>query len=147
MPGCKESVMGAPYSKTFLVGWGDLDANGHMANTAYWDYAATTRFSFFAEQGFPAPKFRELQIGPVVLKEEVEFFKEVLFLQELTVTFFIEHISDDGAKMKIANEMFNAKGEKVAILRTYGAWLDLKTRKISPPPSELLEIMKKLIPS
>jgi acyl-CoA thioester hydrolase len=32
----------------FTVVWGDLDANQHMRNTAYLDYAAQSRFIFLA---------------------------------------------------------------------------------------------------
>ncbi len=39
------------YYKEFLAGWGTMDVNGHMANTAYLDLAADVRMAFFAEHG------------------------------------------------------------------------------------------------
>ena len=39
------------YSKLLHVGWRDVDANGHMRNTAYLDLAADTRMFYFAENG------------------------------------------------------------------------------------------------
>lgn len=46
-------------SKQFLAGWGTMDFNGHMANTAYLDLAADVRMAFFAEHGFPPSEFRQ----------------------------------------------------------------------------------------
>jgi len=34
------------YSKPFIAGWGDMDSNGHMRNTAYLDRAADVRMAW-----------------------------------------------------------------------------------------------------
>jgi len=39
------------YARQFLAGWGTMDSNGHVANTAYLDLAADARVAFFAEHG------------------------------------------------------------------------------------------------
>ena len=46
------------YEKSFEVSWAQLDANNHMANTAYLDICVDVRFSYFASQGFVASEFR-----------------------------------------------------------------------------------------
>ena len=58
------------YAKEFIAGWGTMDFNGHMANTAYLNLAADVRMAFFAEHGFPPSEFRRLALGPVIRKEE-----------------------------------------------------------------------------
>ena len=45
------------YVRTFLAGWGTMDFNSHMANTAYLDMAADVRMAFFEEHGFPVAEF------------------------------------------------------------------------------------------
>ena len=65
------------YVKTLYAGWADMDFNGHMRNTAYLDKAADVRQMFLAENGFPVEEFLRLRIGPVVMKDELEYFKEV----------------------------------------------------------------------
>ena len=45
------------FSKTFHVGWGDLDSNAHMKNTAYLDKAVDVRMMFFQEHGFTMHEF------------------------------------------------------------------------------------------
>ena len=63
-----------------------MDFNSHMKNTAFLDKAADVRMMFFAENGFPVGEFSRLRLGPVVMKDEVEYRKEVGLLQEITVT-------------------------------------------------------------
>jgi acyl-CoA thioester hydrolase len=75
------------YAKEFLAGWGTMDFNGHMANTAYLDLAADVRVAFFAEHGFPPSEFRRLAIGPVIRKDEIEYFREVGLHDGVTVTY------------------------------------------------------------
>jgi len=69
------------YSKEFIAGWGTMDFNSHMANTAYLNLAADVRMAFFADHGFPPSEFRRLAIGPVIRKDELEYFREVGLLR------------------------------------------------------------------
>src|SRR5262245_41248760 len=65
------------FARDFVAGWATMDFNGHMANTAYLNLAADVRMAFFAEHGFPPGEFRRLAIGPVIQKDELEYFREV----------------------------------------------------------------------
>jgi acyl-CoA thioester hydrolase len=132
------------FVKEFAVGWGDLDGNAHMRNTAYLDAAATTRFSFFSDNGFSVARFHELQLGPVVLKDEVRFFKEMRLLDKFNVGFLLDGMNADGSLFRLVNEVTRADGVKSAVVTTQGAWFDLVKRKIMPPPPELLAVMKQL---
>ena len=75
------------YARQFLAGWRMMDFNGHLANTAYLDLAADVRVAFFAEHGFPPTEFRRLAIGPVVRKDELEYFREINLHETVTVTY------------------------------------------------------------
>jgi hypothetical protein len=68
------------YQKTFLAGWGDMDFNSHMRNTAYLDKSADTRMVFFSEHGFPMSEFVRLKIGPVIIKDEMGIVESQDFL-------------------------------------------------------------------
>lgn len=57
------------YAKTLFAGWGDMDFNAHMKNTAFLDKSADVRMMFFAENGFSVEEFSRLRIGPVVMKD------------------------------------------------------------------------------
>jgi acyl-CoA thioester hydrolase len=125
------------YSKQFLAGWGTMDLNGNMGNTAYLNLAADVRMAFFAEHGFPPSEFRRLEIGPVVKKEEIEYFREIGLHDTVTVTHAVLAMSADGARFTIENEIFTAAGERAAIVRSTGGWLDLRARKLVAPPPAL----------
>src|SRR6185436_4113800 len=129
--------METPYLKEFAVGWGELDANNHMGNTSYLDIAATTRFSFFAQHGFPASRFRELGFGPIVFKDEIEYSREMMLLESFTVNFLQDGINHDGSVFRIVNEFMNARGERIARILSHGGWFNLTKRKLQAPPPEL----------
>jgi acyl-CoA thioester hydrolase len=126
------------YAKPFVAGWGTMDFNGHMANTAYLDLAADVRMAFFSEHGFPPSEFRRLAIGPVIKKDEVEYFREVGLHDTVTVTYAVLAMSPDGARFVVENEFWSAAGERAARVRSTGGWLDLKARKLVAPPPALL---------
>jgi acyl-CoA thioester hydrolase len=133
------------YARQFLVGWRMMDFNGHLANTAYLDLAADVRVAFFAEHGFPPTEFRRLAIGPVVRKDELEYFKEITLHETVTVTHAALAMSPDGERFTLENEVFNATRERAAIVRSTGGWLDLHARRLVVPPPSLIDAMR-LVP-
>jgi acyl-CoA thioester hydrolase len=128
------------YAKQFLAGWGAMDMNGHMANTAYLNMAADVRMAFFLEHGFPPSEFRRIALGPVVRKDELEYFREVGLHDAVTVTYALLAMSADGARFVIENEIWSAGGERAAVVRSTGGWLDLRARKLVAPPADLLAV-------
>jgi len=126
------------YAKEFLAGWRTIDMNGHMANTAYLDLAADVRMAFFAEHGFPAGEFRRLAIGPVIRRDEVEYFREVGLHDTVTVTYAALAMSADGARFVVENEIWLQSGTLAARVRSTGGWLDLRARQLVAPPDALL---------
>jgi acyl-CoA thioester hydrolase len=138
------SPFGDRYAREFLAGWGFMDFNGHMANTAYLNLAADVRMSFFAEHGFPPDEFRRLAIGPVIRKDEMEYFREVGLHDTVTVTHAALALSPDAARFIIENEIWSAAGERCARVRSTGGWLDLRARKLVMPPPALAEAMRQI---
>ena len=132
------------YSKTLLASWADMDFNSHMRNTAFLDKSADVRMMYFAENGFAASEFSRLRLGPVVMKDEVEYRKEVHLLQEITVTFATAGQSEDGSRFLIRNEIFALDGTLCARVTSSGGWLDLSARKLVPPPEALRNAMNSL---
>lgn len=128
------------YSKEFLAGWGAMDFNSHMANWAYLNLAADVRMAFFAEHGFPPSEFRRLGLGPVMRKDELEYFREVGLHETVTVTYTVLAMSPDGARFVVENEIWSAAAERAATVRSTGGWLDLRERKLVAPPPGLLAV-------
>lgn len=126
------------YARRFLAGWGTMDFNGHLANTAYLDLAADARMSFFSEHEFPPSEFRRLGIGPVMRKDEIEYFREINLHEMVTVTCAVPAMSADGSRFVVENEIWSSAGERAAIVRSTGGWLDLRLRQLVRPPPALL---------
>jgi len=134
----------AAYRREYEVAWGDLDANAHLRNTAFFDYAAQTRFAFFAENGFPAERFQELRIGPVAIEERIRYVRELKLLEQFTVDLRLVSASEDGARFELENRFFRPDGARCAVLTTSTAWFDLDARRVIPAPADLRAAMDRL---
>ena len=132
------------YVKKLYAGWADMDFNSHMRNTAYLDKAADVRQMFLIEHGFPIEEFMRLRIGPVVMKDELEYFKEVGLQQEITVTYALAGHAPDGSRFLLRHEIFRSDGKLAARVTSTGGWLDLAQRKLIAPPPPLLAAMNSL---
>ena len=132
------------YEKTFVAGWGDMDFNSHMRNTAYLDRSADVRMMYFSEHGFPVAEFMRLRVGPVILKDEVEYFKEVQLLETLKVTLSQAGQAEDGSRFLLRNEIYRRDGKQVARVTSDGGWLDLSSRRLVVPPESLLKAMQSI---
>jgi acyl-CoA thioester hydrolase len=132
------------YTKKLYAGWADMDFNSHMKNTAYLDKAADVRQMFLIEHGFPVEEFLRLRIGPVVMKDEVEYFKEVGLQQEITVTYALAGHAPDGSRFLLRHEIFRSDGKLAARVTSVGGWLNLVERKLVAPPPTLLAAMNSL---
>ena len=132
------------YAKVLVAGWGDMDFNGHMRNTAYLDKSADVRMMYFSENGFPMIEFVRRRLGPVVMKDEVEYFKEVGLLAQLRVTLSNAGLSGDGSRFRVRNEFFRLDEIVAAKVTSAGGWLDLSTRKLVAPPEALLRALQAL---
>jgi acyl-CoA thioester hydrolase len=129
---------------TLFAGWGDMDFNAHMKNTAYLDKSADARMLFFAEHGFPMSEFVRLRIGPVILKDELEYFREVGLLERLRVTTSLAAVAVDGSRFRIRNEFFREDRKAVARVTSAGGWLDLDARRLVVPPAALVTALRAL---
>ncbi len=132
------------FSKTFHVRWGDVDFNAHMRNTAYLDLCVDVRMMYFAEHGFSMREFERLRFGPVVMKDELEYFRELRLLETVTVTLELAGVNADVSRFRLRNEFFHADGELVARVTSAGGWLDLAARKLTAPPEKLAEVIRML---
>ena len=126
------------------VSWAHLDANGHMANTAYLDIAVDARFQYFFTCGVPPGDFACMRIGPVVQRDEVDYFKELHFLQSVKVDFTLAGISADASRYRIRNEIRRSDDVLCARVTTLGGWFDLTLRKLIAPPDKLAEALRAL---
>ena len=132
------------YTKKLYAGWADMDFNSHMKNTAYLDKTADVRQMFLIEHGFPMEEFLRLRVGPVVMRDELEYFREVGLQQEITVSYALAGHADDGSRFMVRHEIFRADAKLAARVTSTGGWLSLDERKLIAPPPALLAAMNLL---
>ena len=132
------------FTRTLYARWGDMDFNGHMKNTAYLDASADVRMMYFAEHGYSMRNFEELRFGPVILRDELEYFRELRLLEPVVVTLCCTGLSEDLSRFRLVNEFVREGGGRVARVTSTGGWLDLAARKMKPPPEGLGKLMQEM---
>ena len=132
------------YHKEFEIRWSDIDANRHLANSAYMNFMSHTRMAFLMENGFGQKQLAELNIGPVVFYEHIYYFKEVFAGKPVTVTLQLKGLSADGMFFEFLHNIYNHKGEHCASCEMLGSWIDLKERSLTILPNYLIENLEHL---
>lgn len=130
------------FSVKFTSRWADFDPNNHMRHSAYTDYAAEARVRMFNEYGLNLMEFNKLNIGPILFREETIFRREIRLSEDIRVEVFLKGISENGERFKFSHKIFKTEGSLAAEVEIYGAWLDLKTRKLTNPQKIVLEALK-----
>ena len=133
--------MSQTVSFPFQVTWADLDSNRHLRNTGYFDYAAQSRFLYFASCGFGPAKFAESGIGPAVITETIRYRKELGFLEEFRVDLLCGGTNATQERFEFVNRFMGADGVMHAELKTRFVWFSLRQRKPATPPQQLLDAM------
>lgn len=132
------------HKTTVIAGWGDMNVNGHMSNTAYLDKSADLRMLYFASQGFPMTEFARLRFGPVVMKDELQYFREVNLLESVESLLSLAGLSPDGSLFRLRNDFRRADGQPCARITSECGWLDLAERRLRHPPEKLLAALRDL---
>lgn len=130
------------YAKTFEIRWSDLDANRHLANSAYINFMSHTRMGFLMENGFGQEQLSHFNIGPIVFYEHVYYFKEIFAGHPVTVTLELNGLSEDGMYFEFIHKIYDHKGRNCASCEMMGAWIDLEERKLTALPKELYTQME-----
>lgn len=130
------------YKKQFEIRWSDVDANRHLANSAYVNFMSHTRVAFFEDHNFSLSNLAKYDISPVIFHEHIYYFKEAFLGTPITVSLEVSGLSDDGMFFKIEHNFYNQKGENLAHCEVLGAWINLKSRSLTPLPQYLLSEME-----
>lgn len=77
------------FEQMLTVGWRDLDANAHMANTAYLDKSVDVRIAYMSSRGIPMAELRRRQVGPFAMRDELEY-RDDLAAQVLTLGAWVD---------------------------------------------------------
>ncbi len=113
----------------------EIDVMGHVNNAKYLEYMEWGREDWYNQAELPFDRFTEMNIGTVTVNININYRKEALLGQHLTIktrplkvgrtSYVLEHI------------MENEQRERVADAEVVSVTIDLKTRKSVPVPEEL----------
>ncbi|WKD85990.1 1,4-dihydroxy-2-naphthoyl-CoA hydrolase [Polaribacter huanghezhanensis] len=132
------------FTVTFKTKWADFDANRHMRHTAYNDYAAEVRVRYFKEHGMSIEDFAKENLGPILFKEETNFYKEIHIGEDITVNLTLKALSKNLERWKLQHQIFNEADKLAAQVNVYGAWIDLEKRKLSAPSEKFKDLFSSL---
>ena len=132
------------FSKKIQIRWADIDANRHLRHSAYYDYGATLRMAFFSENGLSTEKLEDLQIGPILFREEAIFRREIKLEDEIEVDVALVCATANYNRWRLRHNFTKADGGLAAIINIEGAWIDLVKRKLTIPGEFVQSIFEKL---
>lgn len=132
------------YIKEFEIRWSDLDANRHLANSAYINFMSHTRMEFLMENGFGQAELARYNIGPVIFYEHVYYFKEVFAGKPVKVSLKLKGLSEDGRYFEFIHNFYDHMGQNFASCEMMGGWIDLKERKLTALPPALYKNLNSL---
>src|SRR5579859_3406380 len=122
------------FSLPIQIRWSDIDQNRHLRHSAYYDYGAMVRVSCFTEQGLTTLKLEELNIGPILFREEAVFKREVKFEDKISVDMQLLKSLPDFSRWSIRHHFYKDDKTLAATLNLDGAWIDVARRKLAVPP-------------
>lgn len=127
---------GTVFTLPIALRWADLDPNGHVRHSVYYDWGAMTRVAFLDRQGVGLHWMATHQIGPVLFREEAKFLREIRHGDELVMDLRLAGATPDGRKWRMRHRILRG-ADLAATVEVDGAWLDLAARKIATPPAEM----------
>jgi acyl-CoA thioester hydrolase len=135
--------MAQQFSTTMQIRWADIDANGHLRHSAYFDFGATARMTFMSENGLTIGKLKELDIGPILFREEAIFKREISLQDVITVDVILTKSTPDFSRWSLRHNFHKAEGTLAAIINLDAAWINTKLRKLTKPGPFVQEVFKK----
>jgi len=118
------------------VRWSDLDPNFHLRHSVYYDWGAMCRVEFLAKAGLTWQRMSQLQIGPIIFREECIFKREIRLGDPVTVDMKLLRARRDFSRFTIEHTIKKDPSTVSAILTVDIAWINGVTRKLAVLPEE-----------
>lgn len=131
------------YRKKLQLRWSDLDPINHVRHSVYYDFAAQLRTDLFRESGIRLSEMAQAGFGPVLFEEKATFRRELRYEDELYMTAEIAALKRDYGRFAFKHEIWR-EDQLCATVEILGAWIDLRKRKLTVPPSEFLRKLENL---
>ncbi|MFD8999820.1 acyl-CoA thioesterase [Streptomyces sp. NPDC059582] len=124
--------MSEPFSVRVTVRGYETDAQGHLNQSVYLNYAEHARWSLLQAAGITQTRLVGQGVGPVSLETTIRYKRELVAGDEVDVTCVF--VWGDGKTFRIEQTIRKADGTVAAELTAVGGLLDLKERRMVPDP-------------
>lgn len=136
--------MSRHFHARFTVRWADIDGLGHVLHSRYPEYATSARMLALTEAGLGWDWMTAEQVAPVLFREEVHYKAELRMGEQITVD-VRRRPGDDRRKFSFVHRIVRDRdGELAATVEVDGAWMDLRTRRVTAAPDRLWEMLQEL---
>ncbi len=116
-----------------------LDTFGHVNNSVYLEIFEEARWEVITKNGYGLAEVQKRQQGPVILKVQLEFLKELKLRENIKILTSTDPFN--GKISMIYQDIYNQKEELCCkAVFTYG-FFDLRARKLIEPSPEWLKAM------
>ncbi|HUQ65988.1 MAG TPA: acyl-CoA thioesterase [Flavitalea sp.] len=134
------------FNKQISIRWSDLDANFHVRHSVYYDFGAQQRLDILNSLGLTIDVMKEGNFGPVLLREECVFRREIRLNDRVIITAKLARLSADGSRWTIIHEFLGAGETLLATLTVDGGWIDTNLRKFVPSTPQIVKEVFEGIP-
>lgn len=128
------------FQRTYRVLSSQVDVLNHLSNVQYHEFYKSAAFALLFEN-----KLSELthpkKIMPVVLNESTDFFKEILFDEELRVEITFSELSEKRNKIYLLGKIYNKDNVLASNWKCLVAAMNLDTRKVEPFPEKAIDML------
>ncbi len=124
------------------IRWDDLDPNFHVLHSKYYDFGAFCRMVYLTENGISTALLTENNIGPILLKEDCTFRRELKFEDKVSINLKISWYSKNGARWGMQHQIFKNDDILSATINIEGAWMDTQLRKLTAPPEPVISLFE-----
>ena len=131
------------YTKNIDVRWADLDPNFHMLHSRYYDLGAYIRMCFLVEHGITPQALDAHRIGPILLREECTFRREIRFGDKVEIDLQLSRARKNMLRWSIEHTI-TRNGELSAVIKVDGSWISMDKRKMSAPPDSFVTVFEQM---
>jgi len=129
------------FSMPVQVRWSDLDPNFHLRHSVYYDWGALCRVAYLAGAGLTLNRMQELQIGPIIFREECIFRREIKISDPVTIDMKLLKAKRDFSRFTIVHQIRKNPETVSAILTVDIAWMNGVTRKLTGLPAQDISLL------
>jgi len=121
------------FVKEIQVRWSDFDPNFHVRHTSYYDWGALSRIDFLEENGLTIEIMKRENFGPVLLREECVFKREVIHGDQIFVELEVLKSKRDFSRWVLQHPIKKGDGTLAALITVEGGFIDTIKRKLTAP--------------